>query len=390
VGYSNNPKTRGIDVDKEKATLVKKIFEMYATGEYPLLSLANWCEKKKLLTNAGNKISLSNVQHILQNPFYIGLMRYKGEIFEGTHEPLISKKLFDRCQEVMTKRGKVRPDRKHNFPFLGLMKCASCGCSITAQYAKGNGGVYTYYRCTKKRGVCQEKYLGENQLTQQIKNLLQKVSLSSQDTEKVLAALDKEENQAKKQAQSEVVSLKEKLSQIEMKLQKLLDVYLEDALTQKEYAAKKDVLISQKVELNEKITDFEQKGLSWLEPAREFVLSLNQAANLLESENLSEMTTFLKNIGSNHILRNREFLFAPKNPYDLVAEPRRRRGSALTFPTWCRILELVRTAFAACGGEEIPPRKSGKAAEPHESKSQKNPLKTSARTIFCRSRKEKF
>jgi len=276
---------------------------------------------------------MSNVQHILQNPFYIGLMRYKGEIFEGTHEPLISKKLFDLCQEVMQKRGRVRPDRKHNFAFLGLMKCASCGCSITAQYAKGNGGIYTYYRCTKKRGVCQEKYLDERQLITQIKNFLQKVSLSSQDTKKVLAALDTEENQAKEQAKGEVINLKNQLSQVETKLQKLLDVYLDDALTQKEYAAKKDILISQKVVLNEKITDFEQKGLSWLEPAREFVKSLNQAANLLESKNLSEMTTFLKNIGSNHILRNREFLFAPKNPYDLVAETRRRRGEALTFPT---------------------------------------------------------
>jgi len=97
VGYTNNPKTRGIDVDKEKTPLVKKIFEMYATGAYPLNTLANWCEKKKLLTNAGNKILLSHVQHILQNPFYVGLMRYKGEIFEGTHESLISKKLFDKC-----------------------------------------------------------------------------------------------------------------------------------------------------------------------------------------------------------------------------------------------------------------------------------------------------
>ena len=266
VGYANNPKTRGIDVDSEKATKVKKIFEMYATGEYPLNSLANWCEKKKLLTPKENKISLSNVQHILQNPFYIGLMRYKGEIFEGTHEPLISKKLFDLCQEVMAKRGKVRPDRKHNFAFLGLMKCASCGCSITAQYAKGNGGIYIYYRCTKKRGVCQEKYLDERNLIAQIKTFLQKVSLWSQDTERVLAALDTEETQAKQQAQGEVVNLKNHLSQVEMKLQKLLDVYLDDALTQKEYAAKKDILISQKVALTEKITDFEQKGLSWPEP----------------------------------------------------------------------------------------------------------------------------
>ena len=335
VGYANNPKTRGIDVDSDKSTKVKKLFEMYATGEYPLNSLANWCEKKKLLTNAGNKISLSNVQYILQNPFYVGLMRYKGEIFEGTHEPLISKKLFDKCQEIMAKRGKVRPDRKHNFAFLGLMKCASCGCSITAQYAKGNGGTYTYYRCTKKRGLCQEKYLGENQLVEQIKNFLQKVSLSSQDTEKVLAALDGEEAQAKEQARGEVVNLKNHLSQIETKLQKLLDVYLEDALTQTEYATKKDTLISQKVTLNEKITDFETKGLSWLEPAREFVLSLNQAANLVQTDNLSELPTFLKNIGSNHILRNREFVFTPKIEYELVAERSEANLSNLQFPLWC-------------------------------------------------------
>jgi len=83
----------------------------------------------------------------------------------------------------------------------------------------------------------------------------------SQDTEKVLAALDTEETQAKEQTQSEVINLKTQLAQIEMKLQKLLDIYLDDALTQKEYAAKKDILISQKVELNEKITDFEQKEL---------------------------------------------------------------------------------------------------------------------------------
>ena len=349
VGYSNNPKTRGIDIDKEKAPKVKKLFEMYATGEYPLNSLANWCEKKNLLTNAGNKISLSNVQHILQNPFYIGLMRYNGEIFEGKHEPLISKKLFDKCQEVMAKRGKVRPDRKHNFPFLGLMKCASCGCSITAQYAKGNGGIYTYYRCTKKRGACQEKYLGKNRLVEQIKNFLQKVSLSSQDTEKVLAALDSEQDKAREDAQAEVSVLKEQLAQVETKLQKLLDIYLADALSTEEYAAKKQSLLSQKVALSEKITDFETKGLSWLEPAREFVLSLNQAAKLIETENLSEMTTFLKNIGSNHILRNREFLFAPKNPYDLVAETRLGRGSALTFPTWCRRWESNPHELALAG-----------------------------------------
>jgi len=333
VGYLNNPKTRMIDINKSKAPKVKKLFELYATGKYTLKSLANWCKEKGLRGNLGKEIAIGNIQKILQNIFYIGLMKYRGEIFEGKHEPLISKKLFDICQEVMSKRGKVQEVRKHNFSFLGFLKCASCGCSITAEIQKG----HNYYRCTKKKGLCQEKhYLREEALTEQIKNLLQKVSLSSQDTEKVLAALETEQEQAKQQAKSKVESLKEQLKQAEIKLAKLLDVFLADALTAEEYAAKKQELLSQKVSTSEKITDFEQKGLSWLEPAREFVLSLNQAAKLVETENKKEMTTFLKNIGSNYILQNRQLIFSPKIPYNLVAEPAEAGEANLTFPRWCR------------------------------------------------------
>ena len=346
VGYLNNAKTRGIDVDSKKAPKVKKLFEMYATGAYTLHSLANWCKERGLRGNLGKPLVIANIQKNLQNVFYLGLMKWKGEIFEGQHEPLISKKLFDKCQEVMVKRGKVQEVRKHHFAFLGLMKCASCGCSITGERQKG----HNYYRCTKKKGLCQEKhYLREEALTEQITSYLQKVSLSSQDTEKVLAALDNEQEKARQDAQSEIGVLKEQLSQVETKLQKLLDIYLADALSAEEYAAKKGQLISQKLALSEKITDFETKGLSWLEPAREFVLSLNQAAKLIEENNLSELPTFLKNIGSNHILRNRQFFFAPKIQYELVAERSEANQNRLQFPTWCEGRELNSHGFYPTG-----------------------------------------
>jgi len=154
VGYLNNAQTRGIDIDEMKTQKVRQLFELYATGAYTLKALANWCKENGLCGNLGKQISVSNVQKILNNPFYVGLMRWKGEMFEGHHEPLISKKLFDRCQEVMQKRGKVQEVRKHNFAFLGLLKCASCGCSITGERQKG----HNYYRCTKKKGPCQEKH----------------------------------------------------------------------------------------------------------------------------------------------------------------------------------------------------------------------------------------
>ena len=332
VGYLNNPKTRMIDVDKIKSPKVRKLFELYATGGYTLKSLANWCKEKRLYGNLGKEIAIGNIQKILQNIFYIGLMKYHGEIFEGTHEPLISKKLFDKCQEVMSKRGRVQEIRKHNFAFLGLMKCASCGCSITAEIQKG----HNYYRCTKKKELCQEKhYLREEQLANQIISFLQKVSLSSQDTEKVLAALENEQEQTKQQAQTKMESLKNQLKQVETKLAKLLDVFLTDALSKEEYAAKKQSLLSQKISLSEKITNFETKGLSWLEPAREFVLSLNQAAKLIEENNLSELPTFLKTIGSNHVLENRKFVFTPKTQYKLVAERSEANPSNLQFLSWC-------------------------------------------------------
>jgi hypothetical protein len=62
----------------------------------------------------------------------------------------------------------------------------------------------------------------------------------------------------------------------------------------------------------------------------------------------------MKNFGLNS-KQNHQLIFLPKIPYDLVAETRRRRGEALTFPTWCTILKIVRTFFAAEGGEGKPP-----------------------------------
>ena len=334
VGYLNNAHTRGIDVDKEKAPKVKELFEQYATGAHTLYSLANWCKEYNLRGHGDKVMVVSNIQKNLQNIFYIGLMKWKEEIFEGTHEPILTKKLFDRVQEVMKHKGRTRPDKKHIFPLRGLLKCASCGCSITAQYAKGNGGIYTYYRCTKKRGACAEKYLREDVLETQIKSFLQKVSLSSQDTQKVLAALDSEEVQAKAQAQNEAQNLKTKIADLDTKLEKLLDAFLNDTLSTAEYAAKKNKIISEKATLVEQITDIEQRGVSRLEPAREFVKSLNQAANLLSRNDLSGMTAFLKNVGANHSLRNRQFEFSPKLQYARAASLCEAASEHLRIPRW--------------------------------------------------------
>ena len=83
---------------------------------------------------------------MLKNPFYVGQFRWKKRLYKGAHEPIVSRELFDRVQEVFTSHGRDRGCyRIHEFAFGSLMRCGECGCMITAERHQGR---YVYYRCT--------------------------------------------------------------------------------------------------------------------------------------------------------------------------------------------------------------------------------------------------
>jgi len=317
LGYSNNPKTRAIDVDSEKAPLVKKAFELYATGEYTLKALAKVLEQAGLRSYKGNVLSVSCAQRMLQNPIYYGVFSFNGEIYDGTHEPIISKKLFDSVQQVMNNRGKKKRKRKHEFAFSGLMRCGSCGCLITAETQKG----HNYYRCTKKKQTCNEKYLREEALVEQMESFIQKVSIPDDWAKNMLAELDKEKGQAKRDGEIFVQNLHQQKSEVEQKIEKLLDLYITGgALSIEEYQSKKQKLLNEKLDIEQKLRDFEQAGNNWLEPMKKMIFEAKQAKILLSQGDNQQILTFLKNVGSNFILKGKKFDFEPKIGWRALAE----------------------------------------------------------------------
>ena len=329
LGYSNNPKTRAIDIDSEKAPFVRKAFELYATGEYTLKALAKVLDQAGLRSYKGNVLSVSCVQRLLQNPIYYGVFSFNGEIYDGTHEPIISKKLFDSVQQVMNNRGKKKRKRKHEFVFSGLMRCGNCGCMITVEKHKG----HNYYRCTKKKQKCDEKYLREEALVEQMKSFIQKVSLPDDWAENMLAELDKEKEQAKKDGENFVQNLQNQKAEVERKIEKLLDLYISGgALTLEEYQAKKQKLLNEKLDIEQKLRDFEQMGNNWLEPMRKMIFEAKQAKILLSQGDNSQIREFLKNVGSNFILKDKKFNFAPKIGWRALAEGE----PATSFSDWRR------------------------------------------------------
>ncbi|MCK5680182.1 recombinase family protein, partial [bacterium] len=149
---------RFIQPDPVAAPQVRNLFEWYATGNYSILDLTKKVyEEGFSFRKTGAKVPKSVINKILKNPIYYGSFRWTGGLYRGTHEPLISKELFDRVQEVMTEKGRRRTrHQKHDWAFRGLLTCGHCGCALTAEIKKGK---YVYYHCTGNKGKCPEKWV---------------------------------------------------------------------------------------------------------------------------------------------------------------------------------------------------------------------------------------
>ena len=260
-------------------------------------------------TQRGGKMSAGLIQRVLQNSFYCGVFKFRNEFYQGKHEPIITKKLFDQTQETMRKRGRPHREKKHNFVFTGgILKCGACGCFITAETQKG----HIYYRCTKKKTKCEEGYIREENLVEQFKKILIRVSLSDDWAKKMLEKLNKNKQAEAQSSIALVQSLKNQLEKIDQKLDKLLDAKLDDIIEKDEYILKKNQLLDQKITIEEKIKNLENKGNNWLEPMKELIISSQKAKKIAQEGDFFQIRNFLKNVGSNFILKDKKFNFAPK------------------------------------------------------------------------------
>jgi len=159
LGYVYDHRLRNIVPDKKKAEIVKKIFTEFAEGKHCYRSIADRLSEFGIKRKGGQPRSNHSINLLLTNELYMGIMRWNGESHEGKYQPLISKQLFSKVQEVLQNKSRPRKVKEgHDFPFCGLFHC-SCGAMMSAQWAKGNGGLYRYYRCTRKKGKCHEPYI---------------------------------------------------------------------------------------------------------------------------------------------------------------------------------------------------------------------------------------
>ena len=328
LGYLNDHRTKRIIVDRERAPLVKSAFEQYATGTVTLDNLRQFFTDNGMNQPNGKMLSRISVSKMLSNPFYYGHFRYVGEVYAGTHEPLVTKQLSDQVQAVLKKRYKWSPFIMPVKPkaFLGLLHCASCGGAITAEVQKG----HTYYRCTKKSQAtswCKQPYIREEALDKEISDLLKPYSLRPDWADDLLTRVKGEKQQNAQSALQLAAQKRGEIEKINLRLQTLLDSFLDGIIDRDTYVAEKAKGMSQKKSLEEQSSALLKGRADWLEPFQNWVLTAKNAGEIAVSGSLQEKRVLaLKVFGSNLILDCKKARGSCMKPWSLLLENRQTGG----------------------------------------------------------------
>jgi site-specific DNA recombinase len=329
LGYSNvrDANNKPIIVPSKDAPLVQEAFELMATGIYNQIEVLQKLQKK------GLKNSKTPFSNMLKNPIYCGQIRIKAfqkepeQIVEGIHEPIITKELFNKVQEVITGRRKQHHKLKNKtnekYPLRGFLVCPVCQKYLTGSTSKGRSQHYSYYHC---KGKCVYRVKVED-IENDMIQFYQSVSLKA-PFKIALETIIKEE--LNKQNSINKLSAKhyENKENISLKLQKIFDMYIDGKITEIEYQKSKERYQNLLDELLEKekepedvksIFSLYQKGLKIFENIDyQYINSDTEGKRLLVG------STFSKKI----FLENKKVRTADLNPFisKIVSINKRSQG----------------------------------------------------------------
>ncbi len=284
-GYSVTYKKDGGDgmarVEEEEAEGVRLAFREYSTGLYSDADIA------RILNEAGYRpigrgrralalFSKDTVTEMLQNRFYLGEVQYKGECFEGLHEPIVSEGLFNSVQEVRRRRrgavGVSARKGSRDYPLSGLARCARCGWPMRGASASGK----RYYRdpARDQGRECDQRMVSAEEAEEALGAFMQRLRLPSDWQDKVLKLIQDRAGRR--------VEIAKGKARVERQLDRLKRLFVLGDMEQQEY-------LSERARLEAKAAALVPPAMPDLERAAELLSSFGaiwDAANLRERKHI--------------------------------------------------------------------------------------------------------
>jgi hypothetical protein len=264
---------------------------------------------------------VKGISTILNNPFYIGIMRIKknGQNFSGNHEPLVGRDLFERVQALLL--GKT-VDRvvQHSFLFSRLVRCASCHYSLIGERRKG----HTYYRCHnrpfKSPPVCPRTFIKEEQLENAVQSILEKLTLSQAEIDyfREWIAEYRLHAGAKRDEEKRVATLR--LEALRARKSRLTDLLLDGSVEQTVFNEKQKSLVWEESQLKQGVASLDAGSEDALKTIENTVGLAKNASLLYRQANLGKKRELLRIILSDLTASGENISAELTIPFRLIAE----------------------------------------------------------------------
>ncbi|MDA4845247.1 recombinase family protein [Hoeflea poritis] len=240
--------------DPVRASLVKRAFDLYGSGQHSIRSLVIEMERLGLRNEQGKPMSKCAIENMLQNPFYYGIIRIKrtGAVYQGVHEPLISSNLYSQVQNI--KAGKrVKKVTRHRFTYRRLFRCAHCQAAMTPERQKG----HVYYRC--QTPGCATKCVREEQVEAAVSAMLSKVALSDEHKAEITRSVECWSQERNDTDSTQTYAMQ--LEKSQQRLERLEDAVIDQLIDKDTYHRRRKKLLLEHTKLQELHAEHQNRQL---------------------------------------------------------------------------------------------------------------------------------
>ena len=310
---------RFIQPDPVIGLQVQKMFEWYATGNYSLLELTQKSHQEGLFyRNNSKKVQKSVVHKILKNSIYYGEFHWAGKIYKGIHEPLISRDLYERVQEVMDEKGRRKTgQQKHCWAFQGLLSCGHCGCALVAEIKKKQ---YVYYHCTGNKGKCPEKWVREEEIARQFGQAIGAIKMDNDVLNWVITALKESHSDEKKFHSEQLQSLQGQYEKLKYRLDAMYEDKLDGVITQDFYDRKSSEWKREQDNIFRKFERHQGASRAYMDEGIKLLELAQHAVMLYEKQTDQEKRRIINFVCSNSIWKDGLLQANYRKPFDILVE----------------------------------------------------------------------
>lgn len=284
----------------EEAHIVQTIFQMFTTG-YDLNYVVRYINEKGFHTKTGKKFDVDAVKYILENPFYIGKVRwnrreskyssaFKEEeewiIVDSHHEPLITQEVWDATQHKLERMRQVYQSHAHPVShgvhwLSGMVKCPICGKSLAFKAGHGQIKCDGFQCLGYRRGLHGEsQFISEKKLVAGVKTSLRNL-LTAADDEKLSFELVRTSHT---DAEIEKIIYENELKNLSLKEQRVKDAYLNGIDTLEEYKRNKSILENRRIELARLISELSIHSDNPEDYKEQFLSEIASVLDIIESD----------------------------------------------------------------------------------------------------------